>query len=88
MEMATTTLSSKGQIVIPSIMRVGFKEGEKLLLIQEDDSIILKKVSSLQENFKDDLEFARRTREAQESIDEGEYIEVDSDNLEAEMDKW
>jgi AbrB family looped-hinge helix DNA binding protein len=44
----TTKMSSRGQIVIPLEMRREIKEGDKLIIIQKDDEIILKK--SLPEN--------------------------------------
>jgi AbrB family looped-hinge helix DNA binding protein len=44
----TTKMSSRGQIVIPLEMRKEIKEGDKLIIIQKDDEIILKK--SLPEN--------------------------------------
>ena len=59
-----TRMSSKGQIVIPKDMREGFKEGEKILIIKDKDILILKKASSMSENLKEDLEFAKRTEEA------------------------
>jgi|AP95_1055475.scaffolds.fasta_scaffold122059_2 hypothetical protein len=40
------------------------------------------------EELKDDLEFARRTEEALDRVEKGEYISVDSQNLEEEMAKW
>jgi len=43
MEIATTRLSSRGQIVIPSEMRTNFKEGETLVIIKRGDEIIIKK---------------------------------------------
>ena len=43
MEIATTKLSSRGQIVIPEDMRKDLKEGEKLIVIRKDNEIILKK---------------------------------------------
>ena len=45
MEIKTINLSAKGQLCIPQKMReeVGFKEGEKLMLIAKDDEIIIKK---------------------------------------------
>jgi AbrB family looped-hinge helix DNA binding protein len=39
----TTKMSSRGQIVIPLNMRQNIKEGDKLIIIQKDDEIILKK---------------------------------------------
>ena len=83
-----TKLSSKGQIVIPLDLRKGFKEGEKIIVIRKGDSILLKKAGKLDENFKEDLEFARRTEEAYKRIEAGEYISVDSENLFKEMMKW
>ena len=40
------------------------------------------------EELKEDLEFARKTEEAYDRIEKGEYISVDSDNLAEEMRKW
>ena len=88
MEIEITKLSSKGQIVIPSSMRKGFNEGEKIILIKADDKIILKKASKMDEQFSEDIEFARRTEEARKRIEAGEYIGVDFENLVKEMMKW
>jgi len=87
-EIDITRLSSKGQIVLPLGMRKGFKEGEKILLIKEGNSVILKKASAMDEQLKEDLEFARRTEEARKRIDAGEYLSVDSGNVYEEMMKW
>lgn len=40
------------------------------------------------EKFKEDLEFSRRTDEAYERIENGEYTSVDSDQVLEEMKKW
>ena len=88
MNINITKLSSKGQVVIPREMRQGFKEGEKLIIIQENDSILLRRANSLRETFKEDLEFEKRTREAQESIDRGEGTEMEFDDFINEMKKW
>ncbi len=42
-EVATTKLSSKGQIVIPVSMRRDFSVGEDLVIIKEGDDLIIKK---------------------------------------------
>ena len=39
----TTKMSSRGQVVIPLDMRRNIKEGDRLMVIQKDDEIILKK---------------------------------------------
>jgi len=83
-----TRMSSKGQIVIPLEMRSHLKEGDKLLIIKNGNNIILKKATEIDENFKEDLEFARRTEAALQRIEAGEFISVDSENLFEEMEKW
>ena len=81
-------MSSKGQIVIPKEMRQNFKEGEKIVVIQGGNKLILKKATDFYENLKEDIEFTKRTEEALKRIDKGEFISVDSKNLFEEMDKW
>lgn len=43
MQIDTTRMSSRGQIVIPLEMRKDINEGDKLIVIRKDDEIILKK---------------------------------------------
>ncbi len=88
MEIAITKMSSKGQIVIPSEMRDNISEGEKLVIIKNDGQIIMKKASTVDKNFEEDIEFAKRTEEALKRIEEGKGISIDFDNLEKEMKKW
>ena len=42
-----TSMSSRGQVVIPLDIReqLGLKEGEKFVVVGEDDTVILKKVT-------------------------------------------
>jgi len=88
MDVAITKMSSKGQIVIPSEMRKGIDKGEKLLLIQNNKQIIMKKASELDKNVADDIEFARRTEEAWKKIETGKGIKMDFDDFVNEMKKW
>ena len=43
MQIETTKMSSRGQVVIPLEMRKDIKEGEKLIVIKKGNEIILKK---------------------------------------------
>ena len=43
MQIETTKMSSRGQIVIPLDMRKDIKEGDKLIVVRSGDDIILKK---------------------------------------------
>ncbi|MDP7141475.1 MAG: AbrB/MazE/SpoVT family DNA-binding domain-containing protein [Candidatus Woesearchaeota archaeon] len=88
MEVAITKMSSKGQVVIPAEMREDIQEGEKLIIIQNNGQLIMKKANKLEEDLKDDLEFARRTEEAFRRIEKGEGIKMDFDEFIDEMKKW
>ncbi len=83
-----TRLSSKGQIVIPSEMRKDLKEGDELLILKDDYRIVLQKVNKLTEEMKEDLEFAKRTEEAWQRIDNGKFIEMPADKFLEELEKW
>ena len=87
MEIALTKMSSKGQIVIPSELREDMKEGEKLIIIKSDSQLILKKVTELDKQLKEDLEFAKRTEEAWKRIERGEGIKMDFDAFMEKMHK-
>ncbi|MBU4308443.1 MAG: AbrB/MazE/SpoVT family DNA-binding domain-containing protein [Nanoarchaeota archaeon] len=87
-EIGITRMSSKGQIVIPQGMRLGISEGERILIIQGENSLILKRATKMDEQFQEDLEFARRTEEAYKRIEAGEGIRMDVDEFLEEMGKW
>lgn len=88
MDIAITKISSKGQVVIPAEMRKGFHEGDKLLVIQSNDQLIMKKASKLDKNLKEDMEFAKRTEEAWKSYEKGKFRSMDSDKFLKEIEKW
>ena len=83
-----TKISSKGQVVIPQEMRKNLKEGDKLVVIKNDDQIILKKMEDFDRNLEEDLEFARRTEIAWKEIESGKGIEMTFDEFVKEMKKW
>ena len=61
--MEITCLSSRGQIVIPQDIRerMHLEEGEKFVIIGEEDTILLKKLE--QPSFKDFDKLLKKTRE-------------------------
>jgi len=87
-KISITRMSSKGQIVIPADMREGIEEGDKLVIIRNKNQIILKKEKDFSKNLEEDLEFARRTEEAWERYDKGEFISMDSEDFLKELEKW
>lgn len=88
MEIAITKISSKGQIVIPSEFREDLKEGEQLIIIKNNHQLILKKVSELDKNLKEDLEFARRTEEAWERYEKGQFKSSTAKDFLKDLEKW
>lgn len=49
MQIDTTKMSSRGQVVIPLDLRKGINEGDKLIVIRKGNEIILKKSFPLPE---------------------------------------
>ncbi len=82
-----TKLSSKGQVVIPQEMRKNLKEGDKLIIMQNNGQIILKKAEEFSKNIEEDLEFAKRTEEAWKAYDRGEFISQSEEEFLAELEK-
>jgi AbrB family looped-hinge helix DNA binding protein len=87
-DISITTMSSKGQIVIPSDMREGLKEGDKLVVIKSGNKFILKSVKDFNENIVDDIRFAERTEEALERYEKGKLKKMSGDEFLEELDKW
>jgi len=88
MDVAITRMSSKGQVVIPAEMREGIDEGDKLIVIRNEDQIIMKKADKLSRNLEEDLEFAKRTDDALKRIESGKGTKMDFDDFVKEMKKW
>lgn len=88
MEVAITRMSSKGQVVIPAEMREDIGEGEKLLIIRNDHQIIMKKANAADENFEEDLAFAKKTEEAFKRIEQGKGVKMEFDDFIEEMKRW
>jgi len=88
MNIAITKMSSKGQVVIPAEMRINIGIGEKMIIIQNDNQLIMKKASELDKSLKDDLMFAKRTEEAWKRYDKGEFTSSSAKDFLKELEKW
>jgi AbrB family looped-hinge helix DNA binding protein len=88
MDIAITKMSSKGQVVIPAEMRKNILEGEKILIIQHDDQIIMKKASKMDKSLAEDIEFARKTEDSWKKIEEGKGVKMNFNEFIDEMKKW
>jgi len=67
------TVSSRGQICIPNDIRenMGLKEGNKVLFVLTDDSLLVKKV-----NMQTFAEITKPLREAKKKIKEEEVVDL------------
>ena len=81
-------MSSKGQVVIPQDMRENFNEGDKIIVIKNDDQIILKKMENFEKNLEEDLDFAKRTEEAWRKIESGDFVSMKKEDFLNELTKW
>jgi len=87
-DISVTHMSSKGQIVIPSDMRSGFKEGEKFVVIRSGNRIILKSVTDFDENIVEDLKFAEGTEQALKRYDKGLFKTMSGDEFLEALETW
>ncbi len=87
-DVGVTKLSSKGQVVIPSDMRIGFKEGEKLIVIKNGKQLIIKKADDFDKNLREDLLFAKRTEEAFKRYEKGLFKEMSDKEFLKALEKW
>ncbi|KYC52857.1 MAG: SpoVT / AbrB like domain protein [Candidatus Methanofastidiosum methylothiophilum] len=85
---AFTRVSSKGQIVIPKDIRenLDIQEGDLLAAVSEENFIILKKVNP--KITEEERILLKRIKEAWDSIDSGDYKEMEGSELLEEMKKW
>lgn len=75
-EINITTMSSKGQVVIPQSMRGSLKEGERFVIIENAGMYILKRASTFAKDLQADIDFAQRTEAAYRETEKGNYVEM------------
>jgi AbrB family looped-hinge helix DNA binding protein len=87
-EMAFTTASSKGQVVIPTRIRkeLGIRMGSLLAVSSRNDMIVLKKIES--DLTAEDLKSLRLIEEAWKDIEEGRYGVKSKEAFFEELKKW
>jgi AbrB family looped-hinge helix DNA binding protein len=80
-DISITSMSSKGQVVIPQEMRSNIKEGEKLVIIEDNGMYIIKKASDYSKTLKEDIEFAKRTQKVYLEVQKGKYSESSAEDF-------
>ena len=83
--MEVTTLSTKGQVVIPERIRKGMIAGDSFVVTRRDDLIVLKKIEGLSEKEKEEMkELAKIWKE----IDEGKCESYSEEEFFAKLREW
>lgn len=83
-----TKISSKGQIVIPQEMRKDLNIGDRFIIIKKGKDFVLKPAEDLEENFLEDLSFAKKTLDALDRYEKGKFKERDDTEFLTELEKW
>jgi len=76
-----TKMSSKGQVVIPQELRKDFNEGDKLIVIRNENQIILKRADKFDKELEEDLKAAKRVEAAWKEIEEGKFKRMSSEDF-------
>jgi len=87
MDVAVTKISSKGQIVIPSSMRKDLVKGDQFLIIKEDKTLIIKKITELAKDLREDLKFAQRVEHAWTDYEKGKFKSLPAKKFLEELEK-
>ncbi len=73
-KLEVTSMSSRGQVVIPLDIRqqLGLKEGEKFVVIGEDDTVVLKKITmpSFDKLLQKTMRFAKEKGVTKEDVED------------------
>jgi len=87
MDVAVTKISSKGQIVIPASMRKDLVKGDQFLIIKEDKTLIIKKITELAKDLREDLKFAQRVERAWTDYEKGKFKSLPAKKFLEELEK-
>jgi AbrB family looped-hinge helix DNA binding protein len=88
MDVDITTLSSKGQVVIPRHLRkqIGWREGQTLAVSMQDGLIVLKKIND--ELDADELRTLNEVKTAWREIAQGKCKRMSSDEFVTKLATW
>lgn len=94
MDIETTRMGERGQVVIPQDFRqqLNFKKGEKLVMVLEKDKIIVEAMkrlnSSTMNELKEDLADIKIANKFWEKVKKGAVIRQSKDEFLAELEQW
>ena len=83
--MEITKLSTRGQIVIPEILREGFTEGTAFNITRKGDLIVLKKIKGFSEK---EIKEMEELDKIWKEIDNGECKTLSKEDFIKDMGSW
>jgi len=86
MEVAITTMSRNGQVVIPAEVRkdAGINPLTKFIVFNEDGNIMLKQIRK--ESLMKDMELMQKIERSEEQINKGKFIRANTKMKDEEID--
>ena len=86
MELAITTMSKNGQVVIPAEVRedAGLQPSTKFIVFNDGANILLKAIK--QEELLEDMKLIESIKRSEKQIKEGKFVKVDTRMSDEEID--
>ena len=90
MDIELVKISSRGQFVLPLSMRKKNKieEGEKLMIIDEDGTIVIKPLKKMNEDIEDEIYMMKRAARGWKEIREGKSRKMKKADFLKELSSW
>ncbi len=90
MDVEIVRVSSRGQFVLPLSMRKRnhIQEGEKLMLIDNKGTIVLKPVKQMNDDVEDEIWLMRKAAEGWEDMEEGKFKRMRKAEFLKELSSW
>ncbi len=90
MDVEIVRVSSRGQFVLPLSMRKRnhIQEGEKLMLIDEGGSIVVRPVKNMKSDMEDEIWLMQKAAEGWKDVEEGKVKKMSKTEFLKEMSTW
>ncbi len=90
MDIEIIKISSRGQFVLPLSFRkrFGIKRGEKMILVEENGTMVLRPVRQMKESMEDEIYMMRRAAKAWAEIEKGSSKKMGMAKFLEELSAW
>ncbi|MEW6328898.1 MAG: AbrB/MazE/SpoVT family DNA-binding domain-containing protein [Candidatus Micrarchaeota archaeon] len=90
MDVEIVRMSSRGQFVLPHSLRkrFGMRRGEKMIVVEENGTIVMRPVQRLKDSLEDEIYLMQRAARAWEQIEKGKARKMGKDAFLKELSAW